>query len=339
MTNPATNLPAQPAMLPIIAPQLSAEQLFDEATTQRLADCWSKVVHHYVTGVRGCRLHWLHLPHPMPQGRAVLVPGRIEAAHKYLETMLDLHAAGYDVWSIDHRGQGESTRETANPHLGYVADFDDYCLDLQQLLRTLPSVPYPTLALAHSMGGAILYRTLQLFGNHDLLGAIFCSPMFGIQTEPVPHWLARPLAQLMKQFVPSTFVPGQQNYVEKPFVGNDLTQCEPRYRWFRQLYKNYPQYQLGGISWNWLSCALNACEQISTQPAPQLPICLIQAGGDRVVDNQAQATLGQRHGLAFHCVAGAEHELLAGTDAQREQTYAAINQWLVQLSQPLAAAY
>lgn len=328
MTNPATNLPSPPAMLPVIVPQLSAVQLFDEATTQRLADCWSKVVHHFGTGVRGCRLHWLHLPHPAPQGRVLLVPGRIEAAHKYLETLLDLHSAGYEIWSIDHRGQGESARETANSHVGYVASFDDYCLDLQQLIQQLPEVAYPTIALAHSMGGAILYRTLQQFGAGNLLGAIFCSPMFGIQTAPVPAWLAPPLAQLMKQWLPKSFVPGQQNYVAKPFEGNDLTQCEPRYRWFRQLYHHHPQYQLGGISWNWLSCALNACQQIVNGPAPQLPMCVIQAGGDRVVDNQVQLALSQRHGYAFHCVADAEHELLAGTDTQRVQTFDAINQWL-----------
>lgn len=319
--------------LPAIVPQLSADQLFDTASQQRLDACWATVKHYYGTGARGCRLHWLQLTPPQPQARLVLVPGRIEAAHKYLETMLDLSTAGYEIWSIDHRGQGESARETTNLHMGYVADFSDYCVDLQQFIGQLPEVSYPTIALAHSMGGAILYRTLQLFGSMGIQGAIFCSPMFGIQTAPVPAWLAPPLAQLMKQWLPKSYVPGQQNYVEKPFLNNDLTQCEPRYRWFRQLYNSQPHYQLGGISWNWLSCALNACQQIASEPAPQLPICVIQAGGDRIVDKLIQQQLSQRHGFAFSSIADAEHELLNGTDEQRQQTFAAINQWLLQLEE------
>lgn len=325
--------------LPAIVPQLSEAHFFDASSQQRLHDCWALAQHHYPQGVRRCQLHWLHWPHPQPQGRIVLVPGRIEAAHKYLETILDLHVAGYEVWSIDHRGQGESARETANDHMGYVTDFNDYCLDLQQLLQSMQTVPYPTIALAHSMGGAILYRTLQQFGHQGLQGAIFCSPMFGILTTPIPTWFATPLAKLMQHIQPQRYVPGQQDYVAKPFQDNELTQSEARYRWFRQLYQTYPQYQLGGVSWGWLNQALTACHQIATGPALSLPVCVVQAGGDRIVDNSQQQRLCLRHNYTLTSIAGAEHELLSGTDRQRQQGFAAINQWLGNLDLPTTAVY
>lgn len=319
-------------LFPEIQAQFTSQQFSESSSLAQLELLWQHVEHLQVRGARGLALHWVRLTPPHAQARVLLVPGRIEAVHKYAEVLLDLTQAGYEVWAPDHRGQGQSGRECDNSHVGYVADFSDYAHDLQQLIERMEShTALPTFALAHSMGGAILYRTLQLFGTSHLQAAVFCAPMFGIPTAPLPAWLAQPLAQLAKQCVPKCYVPGQQNYVNKPFADNDLTTCEPRYQWFRQLYQRHPDYQLGGVSWGWLACALAACQQIQQNTPPTLPMLLLQAELDTVVCNDAQQRWQRRSGAECVRIAGAKHELLNGEDSQRTAVYHIISQWLQRL--------
>lgn len=319
-------------LFPEIQAQLTSQQFSESSSLERLEQLWQHVEHLQVRGARGLALHWVRLTPPQAQARVLLVPGRIEAVHKYAEVLLDLTQAGYEVWAPDHRGQGQSGRECDNPHVGYVADFSDYAHDLQQLIERMEShTALPTFALAHSMGGAILYRTLQLFGTSQLQAAVFCAPMFGIPTEPLPAWLAKPLAQLAKQFMPKTYVPGQQNYVNKAFADNDLTTCEPRHQWFRQLYQRHPAYQLGGVSWGWLASALAACQHIQQDEVPKLPMLLLQAELDTVVCNSAQDRWRHRSSAGFAKIAGAKHELLNGEDQQRARVYHSMNQYLQSL--------
>lgn len=318
-------------LFPALHPTLSSHDFTSGHASKMLDALWQQVEHIETRGVQGVQLHWISLRPAHAKARIVLVPGRIEAVHKYAELLQDLSQAGYEVWAPDHRGQGASARQCANRQLGYVADFDDYCLDLQALLRHVATTStLPTLLMAHSMGGAILYRTLQLFGAGSLHGVILGSPMFGIPTAPIPTWLALPLAQLAKQYFGKTYVPGQRDYQAKPFIGNDLTNCQPRYDWFRLLYQSHPHYQLGGVSWQWLASALAACQRIAKEPAPTVPMLLLQAGDDTVVLNSAQDLVCQRYGLSRQVIPGAKHELFNGTDQERQQTFAAINQWLAQ---------
>ncbi len=57
---------------------------------------------------------------------------------------------------------------------------------------------------------------------------------------------------------------------------------------------------------------------------------ILQAGADTVVANSAQTSLAQQHGILLQQIAGAKHELLAGTDAERAQVFQLINGWLAQ---------
>lgn len=321
-------------MFPQIQAQFSSQQFSDPESLARLELLWQHAEHLEVRGARGLQLHWVRIAATEvgPTARVLLVPGRIEAVHKYAEVLLDLTQAGYEVWAPDHRGQGLSARECDNRHIGYVADFTEYAYDLQQLIALMESdSALPTFALAHSMGGAILYRTLQLFGTSRLQAAVFCAPMFGIPTSPLPTFVAKPLAQLAKQLMPKSYVPGQQNYVNKAFIDNDLTTCEPRYQWFRQLYQQHPDYQLGGVSWGWLACALAACQHIQQDDVPTLPMLLLQGELDTVVCNTAQDSWRHRSGAEFTSITGAKHELLNGEDEQRALIYRSMNQFLQRL--------
>lgn len=318
-----------------LAPEFTAGELLTVQGQRSLDKIWQRGTSAWFAGKANCRLHYRYWLTPEATAALVLVPGRIEAAHKYAEVCADAVAAGYQVFILDHRGQGLSDRLTGDKQIGLVLDFDDYISDLGtwfHQIRQLTTLPF--IALAHSMGGAILARYLQDATKLKPTAAIFCSPMWGLPTAPMSHgfakWLALTISQL-NQGISRHFWygPGQQPYQEKPFLDNDLTTCPERYQWFRQLYQQYPQYQVGGASWTWLACALQACQELSAGSIPEIPMLLLQAEHERVVDNSAQNKLWQhwQQGSPI-IIAKAQHELLCGEDWQRQLLYSAINQFL-----------
>jgi lysophospholipase len=324
---------------PPLQAQFSASQIATPVVCQKLDQYWQQFSRTDLTGrdgVRFCLYSKTTLPAwRKPVAALLLVPGRIEAAHKYAELAQDALCSGYQVFVLDHRGQGLAQRPQPEPQLGDVSDFQQYVDDLTLAISHIRSqTELPVLALAHSMGAAILYRYLQTTALPLVDAAVFSAPMFGIPAGPVPA-VAALLARLMHQLnrlcsSKGWFVPGQTRYQSKPFAGNDLTNSAERYQWFRQLYQQYPAYQLGGVSWAWLDAALRACAQIHRGRRPQLPMLMLQAGADTVVANGAQNSLSQQHRILLQQIPGAKHELLAGTDAEREQVFNLINQWLAQ---------
>lgn len=325
-------------MIAKLAPEFAASDLLTVKGLRHLDSFWQTGTSAWFEGEAQCRLHYRYWLTAEATAALVIVPGRIEAAHKYLEVCADAVAAGYQVFVLDHRGQGASERLTSDRQIGLVLDFNDYISDLGvwfSQIRQLTQLPL--IAMAHSMGGAILAGYLQQATPVHPIAAIFCSPMWGLPTAPMSHsfaqWLALRISQLNKSVSRNFWYgPGQRPYQEKPFLDNDLTTCPERYQWFRQLYQQYPEYQVGGASWTWLACALQACEQLFQGKTPEIPMLLVQAEQERVVDNAAQNKLWQQWQLGSPIViAKAQHELLCGEDWQRQLLYTAINQFLATL--------
>lgn len=326
---------------PPIKVQFSAEQIANPVVRQQLDQYWHQFSRVDLTGrdgVRFCLYSKTTLPAwRKPTAALLIVPGRIEAAHKYAELVQDALCSGYQVFIVDHRGQGLAQRPEPDPQLGDVADFQLYVDDLALAISHIRSqTNLPILGMAHSMGGAILYRYLQTTALPLLDAAVFSAPMFGIPTGPVPVFAAM-LAALMCRINLTLagagwYVPGQTRYQAKPFAGNDLTNSAERYQWFRDLYQQYPAYQLGGVSWRWLNAALQVCSQIKQGRAPKLPMLILQAGADTVVDNAAQDAIARQHQIALKTVVGARHELFAGTDTERQEVFSQINLWLQQFA-------
>jgi lysophospholipase len=331
---------------PLLQPGWTGRDFARGQMPTALTDLWQQGCHGSITSQHGLQLHYSHWRPAAAKAALLLVAGRIETAHKYIELIADATSAGYQVYVLDHRGQGRSDRLHPGRMLGDVVHFDHYVDDLQQFIQQIvqPLCQLPMLAIAHSMGSAILTRYLQTKPDRLLHAAVFSSPMWGIQTAPLPQLLARPISQLMQQLEQqfsqeSWYLPGQGDYQEKAFAQNELTSCEPRYLWFRQLYQQHPEYQLGGASWRWLAQALQACQQLRDGPTPILPCLLLQAGADTIVSYEAQQRLWQQwqqHGL--HAASqslllpGARHELLGETDLIRLQWYQAIAEFLLGLS-------
>ncbi len=342
---------------PVFSTQFSSSDFGSGRATLALAELWQQATHGTFASVSAAKrrnatssqlqLHYSYWQPESATAALVLIPGRIEAGHKYLELINEALTAGYQVYVLDHQGQGASERLDGSSQIGDVRLFNDYVADLENFIHHIVKLQttLPLLALAHSMGGGILCRYLQQQPRHGINAAIFCSPMWGIPTRPLPQALALPLSSIVSQLnqyfsEQSWYVTGQGPYQNRPFTNNDLSQCPERYQWFRSLYQQYPAYQLGGISWRWLAQALTACQHMQYGPVLQLPCLLLQAGMDQVVDNVAQAGLWQRFAgspdwpLASrqHLIPDARHELLFETDAIRQLALTLINQFLEPLN-------
>ncbi|MDN7136528.1 alpha/beta fold hydrolase [Pseudidiomarina terrestris] len=280
-----------------------------------------------------------------PDAKALVLisPGRIEGAIKYPELVWELGQQGYAVAILDHRGQGFSDRLTPNPHNGHVHHFDDFVDDFagfvrateQQLLEHY-GTHLPLYLIAHSMGGAIAALYLARY-PHEVQAAVLSSPMFGIQTGWIPHWLAvaitRTGAALNQLIAPQTpwYFPGTGDYVETPFAKNELSHSEARYQTFRAHYREHPEVQLGGPSFRWIAEALSAARRAIGEAGDiHIPVLVVQAGGDTVVDAAAQrefvCALSHPQSQVM-VVADAKHEIFIESDAYREPVVNRLLSW------------
>ena len=279
----------------------------------------------------------------------VIVPGRSESYVKYQELVFDLDKQGFDSVVIDHRGQGLSTRLTKNRLQGYVEKFDDYAHDLQQLLEQVLPQKYPqhqqsAFMLAHSMGGAIALRYLQLY-PHQIKALSLSSPMIAIASNGIPTWLAKFLVKTgraINQCLSATpwYFLGQSDINQSTFEENRLMHSKLRFQRFRELYHQRPELKLGGVTFHWLQQALDNSDKLFIDLKKlSLPIQLMQAEEEYIVDNNAQnsfcrqlSTLKPDHYPENKpiIVAGAYHELFFELDQYRDIAINNAIAWFVQ---------
>ncbi len=277
----------------------------------------------------------------------VILPGRCEGYVKYKELCFDLFFQGYNLFIIDHRGQGISQRLLSNHQKGYVEDFELYSDDLHQFIKQKVN-PYCTskpYLLAHSMGSAIAVRYMQKHPN-TINAAVLSSPMFAIYSAGLPKiiltalvWLLAKINQVFAK-QPWYFF-GQKDYSSEAFSQNfptnQLTQSQIRYQITAELYKTQPELQLGGATIHWLLEALKTQSKIfKNLHKLTAPINVLQAGADKIVDNKTQDLFCQKlHALQkTSCPNGqaviieqARHELFFEKDSYRNQALTQAIAW------------
>jgi len=256
---------------------------------------WQQGTFDAFKGVDGIRIQYAYFMHSTASPSIVISSGRSESYLKYKESICELYHHGYNIFILDHRGQGLSERMLSNKNKGYVKNFDDYAYDLHQFITTIvqPKINQQPYLLAHSMGGAISVRMLQLYPS-VVKKATLLAPMIAINTGALPQKLAIGLVKLGKKInqqltkEPWYFL-GQSSYRIKPFHENRLTHSQKRYKTFAELYQTNTEIQLGGATYDWLYQAIEAEKNIFTQlDKIQTPLCILQAGNDTIVDNNKQ---------------------------------------------------
>jgi len=323
--------------------------------TGEIADFWQQGEFAHFSGKKESRINYATFIHnepneDSPQNKCLVISsGRSEGYLKYKELSFDLFSLGFNVFLLDHRGQGISERTLENPHKGYVENFQYYVDDLATFIQdvvsphcTFEGVTYKPYLLAHSMGGAIAARYLQDYPD-SIQAAVLSSPMLGFNGGGIPDFIAKPLinasAQLNQWFddTPWYFL-GHKDYAQTKFEDNSLMHSELRYQQFSQLYKETPAIQLGGVTIKWLTESITALETIFANINKiTTPTLVIQSGAEKVVSNQAQNDFCQQlHQVQPQScpdgkplvVEGAYHELFFESDIYRQQALTATTKWL-----------
>lgn len=320
--------------------------------TDEIADFWQQGEFSQFNGVKASRINYATFRHKEPNNKCLVISsGRSEGYLKYKELSFDLFNLGFDVFLLDHRGQGLSERALENPHKGYVENFQYYVDDLATFIESIVS-PHCTFdekiqnpyLLAHSMGGAIAARYLQDHPD-SIQAAVLSSPMLGFNGGGIPDFIAEPLINFsaqLNQWLDKTpwYFLGHKDYASAEFSDNSLMHSELRYQQFSQLYNEVPAIQLGGITIKWLTESIAALKRIFAEVNKiTTPTLVIQSGADKVISNQAQNDFCQQLHQAHpqSCPNGkplvikdAYHELFFESDLYRQQALSAVIEWFEQ---------
>lgn len=254
----------------------------------------------------------------------VFLTGQGEPSLKYAELLYDLHQLGYNVFTLDHQGQGRSGR-LLDQQKNHVKKFQHYVDDVKTYIdqTVLPLTKGQDLfLLAHSMGGAVSVHYLSQ--NPGVFKKAFLSaPMLQINTAPYPE----PVAFLYASFLVSTgkgnnYAPNRGPYVweEDTFEDNQVTSSEVRFGIKKELYKRFPEISVGDVTARWVFEALRATAPIhSLAPSIKTPIFMTQAGRDEIVKPGTQ-TLFCRDTAECHLeiFPDAKHEIFMERDQIRE---------------------
>lgn len=271
----------------------------------------------------GVRLRAAHWAAGGAQGSVLLFPGRTEYVEKYNAVAMDLNAAGYDVLSIDWRGQGLSDRLIADPRPGHVEGFGDYQRDVVELMVAAQELdlPRPWHLLAHSMGGAIGLAAL-----HDGLPvatACFSAPMWGLSLSNIMTRIARGMVAVSRRVGRHHHVAlgsgGYEPFVLKQgFIDNLLTTDGAR--WGRMVAEAacWPDHAIGGVTNHWLFQALEECQRLAHADSPPLPMLVSLGSDEKIVSAQAiRDRVAAWPGARLLDLPGCRHEAMMERDQIR----------------------
>ncbi|MFI4973141.1 MAG: alpha/beta fold hydrolase [Caulobacterales bacterium] len=273
-------------------------------------------------GAGGGRLRAALIPSKgLPRGSVVLSPGRTEAIEKYFEVAQDLAGRGFVVLAHDWRGQGLSLRPLPDRLRGHANGCGEFMTDFAALIATYEArLPRPWIALGHSMGGCLTALALAR-GEHRFAGAILSAPMFGLKTGNIPPPIAHALAAGLSALGSAGGYAQAPSTAVERFEDNIVTHERVRYDRAEAQLAACPHLALGPPTWGWLAFAFKATSELQDgagAPRIAIPVVVVAAGDERLVDNAASRAVTARIPLGRYLeIPGAFHEILQETDDTR----------------------
>jgi lysophospholipase len=278
-------------------------------------------------GMQLRRMDWPAAKGRKPRGSLLFANGRSDFMEKYLEAYAHWHEAGWNVTSFDWRGQGGSQGEGAE---AAAASFDPMIDDLAALIDDVR----PRVAIAHSMGGHLLLRTL-VERRPALDAAVLIAPMIEVNSAPIPARLAPDIADLFYRLglggLP-IWKPGPGFSAVDGRRNRNLTGSRERYEDETWWWAKEPAFDLGLPNWGWIRAAFRSGAAAFTPERLKrvdLPILIIGAEHDRLVSAPAiRRVAAELPRAELEMMDDAAHEILREADPVRLRALARIDAFL-----------
>lgn len=278
------------------------------------------------------RMDWSQPAGAAARGSLLFAGGRGDFIEKYLEAYGHWHGRGWNVTAFDWRGQGASQGELAGGHLD---SFDVLIDDLGALIGDWRSSHTgPHAAIAHSMGGHMLLRTL-VEKKPALDAAVLVAPMIRVNSTPLSPALAPWITDFMCLVglgrAPAFKAPKK---LAEPGSRRQyyLTGSSDRYADELWWWAKEPGFHIGGPSWGWLRAAYRS-SATAFRPGRltevEVPVLLLGAERDRLVSPEAIRDAARwlpRAELKIY--PDARHEILREADPVRRDALTAIDAFL-----------
>jgi lysophospholipase len=238
--------------------------------------------------------------HVKPEGETlgtlVILGGFREPAEKYFEVIRENVGQGFEVFTMDWRGQGGSDHYLPDEpmkshHLGY----DEQIATLHQFMQTIVvrDLSKPLVMVAHSMGAHIGLRYLnEHAGVFD--AAILTAPMLNIGTDRKPP---KPFVRLLSTLAVAAgcgtrYVPGGGPWSAAHESINMATKTSDAERGQVQnrAYLENPQLQMGDPTYGWVYHTFRSIKILNRTDylkSINTPILMQISGDEHIVDRKA----------------------------------------------------
>ena len=124
-------------------------------------------------------------------------------------------------------------------------------------------------------------------------------------------------------FLQTRPVPGQGGFDPDEDFAASCCSSRARFEYVLNLRRHYPEYQTGGATNGWIRASLKASGKLLRNAKKvQIPVLLLQAREDTLVDLKAQDVFAARSGnTTVSRYEGCKHELMNGNDETRYRFY------------------
>lgn len=248
-----------------------------------------------MTNADGARLRYGTLErHAAPAANLVIAAGLSEFAEKYFETARIFSRMGYNVYTMDWRGQGGSERYLRDRFKRHSLGFDRDSRDLTQFVTTIVPGNAPKVLLSHSMGALPALLALR---DHPKLfrAAAMAAPLLGFERRPAKG-LEPLLAMLpLKSRWAERYIPNGGPWQPRRAPGKinppqDFSSDPVRMHLHDEWMAGNPALQVGDPTYGWVlhaARAMMALRRRGALEAIKTPILIFTAGQEKIISNKA----------------------------------------------------
>lgn len=261
----------------------------------------------------GLRLHYRALTVDEPRAAVLVVHGMFEHSGRYTELAGTLAEAGFSTFALDLRGHGESEGRR-----GHVRRFERFPEDVDRFVEAVAAGPSPALPrflVAHSLGGLIGLRYLEVY-DPALAGAVICSPWLETAID-VPAW-QHAAALLLDRVLPIFPFPSD---LDPELLSHDPERVRD--------YRDDPKIHSTITPRLFRETAAAGDRAFEERHRIAVPTLFLLAGDDRIVDTDRSVELARSLSypdVTTRVLEGYYHEVLQETG--RAAVMAELRQWL-----------